>query len=324
MKICLIGCGRHPHDVYVPSFKKLCSEDSSVELTACCDLDEERALSMQEKCSFKKAYTDYHLMLEQEKPDALFVITAHPVTTGIIEDVAQLCSCPIMIEKPPGATYDEAKRIYHALDDGKRLHQIAFNRHYMESYLKLKEKIQGESLQHIEYTMIRMNRTEPFFYVTAIHGIDIVRFLIDSDYESCDFMYQDLPDLGENCYNMHIMTHFESGATGYLSFLVQSGFITERATATCRNKAFILQTPIWDGADTPGSLKEYKEKKCSQEIIFEKEKMFITNGFYDEVVSFLNSIKTGNQNHHASINTALQSMEIADCLKNRVKHYEKQ
>ena len=321
MNICLIGCGNHTHDVYLPSFNRLKTERDDVTLAACCDLDIEKAKSMQSACGFLNCYTDYREMLKKEKPDALFMVTPYYVTADIAEDAAKLCFCPIMIEKPPGSTLEEALRIKNAL--GNRLHQVAFNRHFMPSFLALKQKIEASRLQHAEYTMSRINRTEPFFFVTAIHGIDAVRYVVGSDYKHCDFYYQDTPTLGENCYNMHIFAEFENGATAQLAFLVQSGLVTERILATCENVSYELKTPIWHGGDTPGALYTYKQGKLCEKTEFEYQDLFLSNGFYGEMTAFMEAVKTGKQIAHVSMDSALQPVEIAQCLRYRKSEYRK-
>lgn len=323
MKICLIGCGTHANDVYVPSFNKLSKTYDDIELAACCDIKEDKAEALQRKCLFRRKYTDYSKMIRETEPDAVFIVAPYNKVAEITEDICRLSACPIMIEKPPGASVAEALRIKKAFDAGDRLHQIAFNRHFMPSYLALKEKMtETGSVQHIEYSMIRMNRNEPTFYSTAIHGIDIVRFLIGSDYEYCEFMYQDLNDLGNNCYNMHIMARFASGTTGYLSFLVQSGITAERASVTAKNEMFVLTTPIWNGADTPGKIQSYRDGRLIRHMVFDEDALFITNGFYDEIAHFLYCVRMGNQCKHTSIDAAIQSMEIAECLRNRKLVYK--
>lgn len=322
MKICLIGCGAHPRDVYLPSLTRIAREDDTITLAACCDLDAAKAEAFRADCGFERCYTDYAQMLTTEKPDALFIITPYFVTANVVEDVCRLCSCPIMIEKPPGSTVEEAERIRAALRRDNRVHQVAFNRHYMETVMTLKERLAREPLQHIQYAMTRINRTEPFFFVTAIHGIDAVRFAVGSPYVSCDFEYQDVPDLGENCYNSHMSVKFANGATGQLSFLVQGGMVTERFTATQKNRSIVLHTPIWHGADTPGDLWTYEGNKLVEHIAFEKDDMYVTNGFYDEMREFLRAAREGVQCEEASIEAAMQPVAIAECIRYRRKHYQ--
>ena len=42
-KICIIGCGNHASSVHGPSYKKYALLHSDVELSACCDVDLDKA-----------------------------------------------------------------------------------------------------------------------------------------------------------------------------------------------------------------------------------------------------------------------------------------
>ena len=48
-------------------------------------------------------------------------------------------------------------------------------------------------IQHLHYEMTRVDRRDPDFSVTAIHGIDAVRYLRASDYAQVRFRYQERP-----------------------------------------------------------------------------------------------------------------------------------
>ncbi len=314
--------------VHGPSMRKYADENPDVVLAACCDMNEERAISYKERFGFERHYTDMHEMLACEKPDAVSVIVPERLVADVASDVMSL-GYPTQMEKPPGLCREETLKLIAAADKSGVINQVAFNRRHMPMITKLKDEIaqlkEGE-LQNLRYEFYRFKRREPIFEAAAIHGIDAAKAIIGSDYKTVRLMYQELPHIGEKVCNTYITCTFENGATALLSFCPCTGIVVERVCVNATSHTYILETPVWDGYDAPGKLVHVQDGKVMAEYsgldMTSSQEMYITNGFYDENKNFFDHVRRGEKCKD-DVRSCLQSVEIAECIKNRVEFYEK-
>ncbi len=325
MKLCFIGCGAHPVSVYSGALERVKNETPGLELCACCDLDGEKAESFRRMLDFGAAYTDYRKMLAEIRPDAAIIATSYTVTADIAAGVL-MHGVAAMIEKPPAVTLAECMKIVEASRASGSPTQVAFNRRYMPLVRVLVEDIavSRTALQNIDFGMYRYNRSEPFFHVTAIHGIDAVSFVAGAPYKKITFSYQDESTFGVNAANIFMQCELVSGVHAQLSFCPVAGMTFERMTIAADHTAYELRLPVWDCSDAPGLLTKFR---CDNMLwtkngntVSDGPRMFETNGFYREVQSFVSDIAAGKR-PESDITTALQAVDIADHIRLRKKEY---
>jgi myo-inositol 2-dehydrogenase / D-chiro-inositol 1-dehydrogenase len=206
-KICVIGCGEIAIGYHGPSYAKYADENPSVELAACCARRTGTAARFAEQFGFKRSYTDYLQMLEQERPDAVCLNVPPELVCEFSCEILDQ-GLPLLLEKPPGLTVAEIDRMITAAANSGVPHQVAFNRRFTPLTRALKrmltENLALGEIQHIRVDFTRLNRTEADFSITAIHGIDTARFLAGSDFTWARFHYQDLSSLGSGVANIFI------------------------------------------------------------------------------------------------------------------------
>ncbi|NLO83283.1 MAG: Gfo/Idh/MocA family oxidoreductase [Clostridiales bacterium] len=324
LKICTIGCGSMSSAGHGPSYKRYAALHIDTIFAACCDLEEEKAVTYRERFGFLKHYTDFEEMLDTEKPDAVCLVVPEHLTASLSVRILEK-GYPLMMEKPPGLNYAEIKRMIEAAEKHNTPNQVAFNRRYMPMVKKLKELIAGEKIHNLRYDFYRVGRFDEDFAATAIHGIDTVRYLAGSDYSYIRFDYQTFPELGPNVANIMMYCRFESGAEAQLNFSPVSGVVVERAVINSYNNTWFMNLPIWNAADFPGRLVHYRKGSLVADIsgdeICEPD-MYITNGFYNENESFFEDIRVGRK-PEGDLKSALQSVVIADCVRKRITEYRK-
>ncbi len=328
LKICTIGCGNHATLVHGPSYNKYSETVPNTVLAACCDFDEEKAKNFKEAFGFKRYYTDMLKMLEIEKPDAVCIVVPERLICQTSISVMEK-GYPILLEKPPGLNKEETLRMIAVAEKTGVINQVAFNRRHIPLLKKLKEEMEKHSkntIQSIFYEFYRFDRKDTAFETTAIHGIDAVKHIIGCDYRDIRFTYQEMPHIGKNVANMFLDCTFENGIIARLNFCPCAGVIVDRACVNALDHTFFLHTPIWDGFDTPGKLVHIKSGRLESEIFGSNldcgEKMFETNGFYDENRTFFENIRYGIRNVD-DIKSGLQAVEIAECIKLRAATYTK-
>ena len=326
-KICTIGCGSISSMVHGPSYKKYALTYPDVELTACCDLDEEKAALYKETFKFSRYYTDFIVMLDKEKPDAVCLIVPEKLTASMSIKIMER-GYPVIMEKPPGLDRNETMGIIRAAEKYNIPNQIAFNRRYTPLVKKLKgilgESFKPEELHNIRYDLFRVKRMDEDFAATAIHGIDTVKFLAGSNYRNIRFEYQEFYELGPNVANIFLYCEFESGTRAQLNFCPVTGVTFERATINAFNNTFLLELPIWCGLDSPGRLLHILNNEIIETFtgndVSDGTEMFENNGFYAENVSFFDDIREGRK-PEGDVISALQSVEVADFIRKRKNEY---
>ena len=265
-------------------------------------------------------------MLDAERPDAVVVVVPVERTAAVGSMVLER-GLPLLLEKPPGATVPEVDRLIAAAEGGGRPvpHQVAFNRRFAPLVRELRRRIEEAGpLQHLHYEMTRVERRDPDFSTTAIHGLDAVRYLAGCDYAEARFRYRELPGLGPGVANILVDAVMASGATAHLAFCPVAGVLVERAVAHAHGHSLFLNVPMWSGVDSPGRLWHYAGGRLAAEVggeeVGDGTALFELGGFYRETVAFLDALAAGRL-PSPGLREARQSVEIAERVRHRAAEY---
>ena len=128
-----MACGGHG-----PSFKKYVENYPDTVLAACCDIDADREESFKDQFGFEKAYTDYVLMLNEIKPDAVSLISPVDKTVDMAAEILKM-GYPLILEKPPGRNKEETQKLIDAAKGSGVAVRVAFNRRYTPLLMALKK-----------------------------------------------------------------------------------------------------------------------------------------------------------------------------------------
>ncbi|MCK5757942.1 MAG: Gfo/Idh/MocA family oxidoreductase [Clostridiales bacterium] len=312
-KICHIGCGGMSLRGHGPALKKYASEYSDIVLFGCCDLDLEKATEFASLYGFDKVYTDWKMMLDELKPNAVSLVVPVKFTSEIAIEIISL-GYNLLTEKPPGMTVKECADIINATKHSNVKTAAAFNRRYMPLVKRLSKMLNDKEIEHICYDFFRNGRKDADFSTTSIHGIDTVKMLSGSNYRTIDIEYQPLESTPVG--NIFMNGVMESGTTISINFYPDSGLTAERAMVTLGGETYFLNIPIWDCPDYPGSILHYKSGALEDEIIGESDDMFITSGFYDEHKDFYEAVRRDLPVSH-EIDDSLQSIEIMELIRHK-------
>lgn len=323
-RICTIGCGGIATGRHGPSYARYAAQRPDTELVACCDLNEERAVAFRERFGFARHYTDLDEMLAAERPDAVCLVSPVDLTCELASHILSL-GYPLMMEKPPGRTIEETDRLIAAAGDLPN--QVAFNRRHAPVFTRMVGLLAGafepSAVQHIRYEVDRVNRRDPDFSTTAIHGIDAVRFLARSDYAHIRFRYHEMPEIGPGVCNILLDAVMESGRTAHLSFCPVAGRVVERATVHARDHTFLAH--MAEGRDGTGSLLHLERDEVRQELsgydVAGSEEGFVLEGFCGENASFFDDVRAGRKPVD-DLRSARQSVEVAEHIRGRKDEYQ--
>lgn len=324
-KICVVGCGAMSLGGHGPSFKKYSEDYKDVVLAGCCDIIEEAAIKYKEEFGFEKHYTDFNVMLDEIKPDVVSLVCPVALTKPLSIEIMKK-GYNIILEKPPGLNKEEIGEMLAQAEKSKVFVRTAFNRRYAPLIEKLKELTSGKRIFNITYQMYRSSRRDADFATTAIHAIDAVKNIVGADYKKVDFTYQELSDISENVANIYLNCEFENGVIGQISLVPMGGAIVERITVNTLGESYFVELPFWKNLDVPGRLRCVKGKKLfidisGSELIDTSEK-FEEMGFYEENRSFFELIRSG-ADISCDLESGIQSVDIANCIRERKPKYEK-
>ena len=324
MKLCQVGCGEHARVAHGPSQARCARERGDLVLAACCDLDPGRAESFRRDFGYARAFTDPSAMLDAERPDAVVVVVPVERTVEVAWLVLQR-GVPLLLEKPPGQTTAEVDRLVAAAAKGRAPHQVAFNRRFAPLVRELRRRVEeAGALQHLHYEMTRVERRDPDFSTTAIHGLDAVRYLAGCDYAEARFRYRELRGLGPGVADSFVDAVMTSGATAHLAFCPVAGVLVERATAHAHGHTLFLHVPMWGGVDSPGRLWHFVGGKLAAEVggdqVGDGTALFELGGFYGETVAFLDAVEEGRE-PSPGLGESRQSVEIAQRIRERRDDY---
>ena len=328
MKLCHIGCGAHARVAHGPSQARCARERPGLVLAGCCDIDPERAESYRRDFGYARTYTDPARMLDEERPGA--VVVAVPIERAASVGTLVLGhGVPALLEKPPGATVAEVDALIAAAErDGRAVpHQVAFNRRFAPLVRAMRRRIEaGPPPQHLHYEMTRVDRREPDFSTTAIHGLDAVRFLAGADYAEAHFRYHAHPELGDGVADIFVDAVMASGATAHLAFCPVAGAPVERAAVHARGQTLYTHIPMWGGPDSPGRLWHHADGALAADLTGDRVgdgvALHELGGFYAETTAFLDAVDAARM-PSPSLRESRQSVEIAQHIRERRVHYRR-
>ena len=234
---------------------------------------------------------------------------------------------PILLEKPPGMNVEENRKIHEAAINNNVPARVAFNRRYTPLLRTLKEEIIriGEPVLDVDCMFVRAGRKDDDFSTTAIHGIDTVRYLSESEYRNVSFRYQNIIVDDKTVTNIKMSAVMHNGSTTSITFLPCGGCVVERITVTLSGYSLFLYLPVWGGIDAPGKLVCTKNKgiyKIIQgEELVQQYTLHESNGFYDESRIFFDELREGKW-PESDVITGHTSVAIAQCIREKKELYE--
>jgi len=326
LKVCLIGCGAIANSKHGPAYKKYKSENPGVEFAGCCDIDENKAEDFKNSFGFKSSYTCIDKMLNEQKPDAVCLITPVNLTAGIAEKILAL-GIPLLMEKPPGKTKEETLGLIKIAELNDIPHLVAFNRRFSPLVRKLKEildtELSGYKIQSIHYDMFRVDRNNEDFSTTAIHAIDTAKFITSSDYQKINFTYRDYPELGQNVFDIFMECKMNNETIVNINISPVTGINMERVTVNLHDYTFFLDYLGYE-INPIGRLVVFNKNKIILDITgddtLDGKESFEKEGFYFENKHFFDSIITVVK-PSGSLRSTLQSVEISEYMRNKKSEY---
>lgn len=163
LNLAIVGCGD------IAGFTALVSKlVPQVNLSACCDVNKERAETFAKKNRIPKVYTDYNELLETSQADAVYLAVPHHLHYEMIL-AAVKASKPVFVEKPVTRTLDEAKKLIQEIGNVKV--GVNYQYRYDSGCYTLARAIQSGTLGKVHSMRINIpwHREQSYFDGAAWH-----------------------------------------------------------------------------------------------------------------------------------------------------------
>lgn len=222
----VIGTGSHAR-----GHLRMINDADEMRLLAVCDIDKERAEKAKAEFDAEKTFTDYREMIEKCDLDVVCVATQ----PGITADISVYClekGLNTSVEKPPGLTSDDTRRILAAEKKGGGIAIVSLNRRYMPEVLAVRKMVldRGGAV-HCAATYnkpsvdIRSNWGRYMLINDAIHHVDLLRWFAGDAVEVYSEYY--LGDTDDNQRHNAIIK-FANGCRGVMMSHYGVGFRIQR------------------------------------------------------------------------------------------------
>lgn len=286
LKLGLIGGGSHCSQEHLPALAA-CMErhPGRIELAAFCDRDAGVVDRIAKTYPFSRYYTDLVQMLRAEHLDGCLAVTPVEQTATVAIRVLE-AGVPLLMEKPPGASLEEARRICRAVERTGTPAMVSMNRRFDPALLKARDWLSGRPVTSVCVSVCRIGRTEAaFFKDTAIHAVDAIRFLAGevSSYSADITVSGNVPS-----YTVDLQ--FECGATGVLSVHPDCGKVEERYGISGPGFSLNARSGFMDA----GSLDITEEGRVVLALRSPAGTPgFVRNGTFNETAAFIDALELG-------------------------------
>jgi predicted dehydrogenase len=316
VRVALIGAGSLANSVHYPA---LCSM-ADVEIVGLCDLDVDK---LRQTCArFDIAYscTDYHQLLDETAPDAVYAIMPPHVLFDVAMDVL-VRGHHLFVEKPPGVTTLQTRSLARVAAESQLVTAVGFQRRYHPMVQACWQQVtkQGPVHQTVAcfYKNMPAQELHPYYRGAidivrsdAIHAIDALRYYCGlSEIASVSSEIRKLDSWYDVSFNALVV--FENGAVGVLLANWRTGKRTLRfefhslgasafADADGRGEVFVNNAP-----------EPVLSTTAAQHV--NSDEPHVVQGFLAESRAFINAVKTGRPLHN-SLEDAVKTMELADLI----------
>ena len=328
VRTAFIGAGGHSFRNVYPTFQY-----APVDLLAICDLDAARAKAFARQFGAATSYTDHREMLAQERPDAVFIVTAYdadgrPQATRLAIDALE-AGAHVWMEKPTAASVAEVEQLIETSKRTRRYVMTGLKKTFFPSIVRTKEIISSPEFGRPTSLYIRYPQSMP--PLDERGDLNRVRGLFDHIYHPASIInelmgtiesitYEWEPFRGGSVTNMR----FASGAIGTLHMAAGGSGSSplERLEVVGEHANIVVENGVKVTYYRPASRPAYGraasflvdnevaplywEPEFSLGQLYNKNIFYL--GYVEEVLHFCESVLAGEPPRKGTLE---QSLEIA-------------
>jgi myo-inositol 2-dehydrogenase / D-chiro-inositol 1-dehydrogenase len=312
VKAGVIGLGYFANAMHLPSL----SRNSEIEIVAVADPNEASLRSTAGKYGFRRTYTDYREMLKRESLEVVYVIVS-PKATLEVASATMEARIPTMLEKPPGVTSDETRKLIEVADRTGTLNIVAFNRRHCPPIRKARELFGSVKQRTVSAKMLRWHRFEPNFVEgTGIHSLDALRYL-GGDVAEVYTVSGPATD-GKGGTNIVSILQYESGAMGQITIQTACGMLYEGYEMHGEDMSVFITMPQGGYSDDPGRIEVWQGpmfpfKSFYTDIAEAHRPLGVLDGAFEEEMSLVRHMRAGTRSPN-DVHDGLKTMLLAEAI----------
>ena len=308
IRLCMIGAGQHSEAMIYPSFRFL----TGAEVVANADINEERAKNLATQFGVPRTYTDYHAMLDAEKPDGVMIcVSADFHARTAIELMEQ--GYHVYTEKPNAVSLAQSEQVLAVQRRTGKICMVGYKKRFGLAYRKAKQYI--DSAEFGSPSLLSMTRTHghdpanddrhgDYLLYWGCHALDLMTYLFGPVAKVHAFSPQGTSD------SYAISFYYVNSAVGTMNISNRPGRRVEAVHAIGSSLASIhIDNAIFMDA-YKNEMPVLLHKPCLTSGFTHME---IEEGFVAELQEFIDAIREGRE-PEANIAQATHTMAVYEAI----------
>lgn len=307
VRVAVIGAGAMANLVHYPSLRSL----PDVEIVGICDLDRQRLESTAERWGIANRYTDWAMMLDEQSPDAVYVIGPPELMYGL------WCEClrrglNLFVEKPLGLTAHQARTLARLARENGCITQVGFQRRASPLLTRMLDSVHahGEVVHAVcrfyKNDIRPMEDARDHMMDDGVHAIDTLRHVCGGEITRIRSVTRRV--IVDDINFISAMLEFDSGAVGILINSWTSGR---------RTFGVEIHGPgiVAEGDLESGAMIWHKDggEQLSAAGVAQSEELFVLGGFRAKNEEFIEAVRSGRQ-PASNFDDALKTMLAAEVI----------
>lgn len=335
ISVAFIGAGGHSYRNVYPAFQY-----APVDLRAVCDVDQPRAEHYARAFGAQRAYGDHREMLEQERPAAVFIVTAYDEDGRVqATDLALDClaaGAHVWMEKPTAASVAEIHQLRDAATAADRFVMTGLKKIFTPAMEKTKQIISSPEFGGVSSVLVRYPQSLPApdrrtdlpamkgFLDHIYHPAAILHYLMGP---VARFSYEWEPNAGGSVASLR----FASGAVGTLQLAAGAATTSplERVEVLGRGANVVIENGVRLTYYRPGAKLPYGrsasfvvpdevaplrwEPEFSLGQLYNKNLFYL--GYVPEIVHFCESVLNKTPPEKGTLDDSLAIMRLFEAYQ---------
>ena len=178
IRIGVIGGGAHSRSTHLPALAAYATRHpAELQLAAFCDLRPDVRDMAARTYGFARCFDSVEALLAADAMDGCVAVTPVPVT-AVIAGKVLAAGVWLLMEKPPGATVEEATALCALAGRMPARAMVSMNRRFDPVVSAACVQMADQPPRYVRATLARVRRREPTFVTdTGIHALDTLRKL---------------------------------------------------------------------------------------------------------------------------------------------------
>lgn len=298
----IIGTGGHAR-----GHLQMVKNSPEMHLMAVCDIDKERVEKAKSEYSIDKAFTDYKEMIDKCDLDVVYVETQPEYTA----DISIYClgkGLHTSVEKPPGLTSSDTRRILEAERKSGKKAIVSLNRRYIPEILAVRKMVMERggpvhcaATYNKPITIMRGDWGKSLLVCDAIHHVDLLRWFAGDVVSVYSEMYT---GNSSDKQRHNAVIRFANGCRGVMMSHYAVGFRIQRVEVHAENFSAYLDLTGAPKCELYADGKPY-DKPLDLDAV--------GGANFNETVHFIDCIKN-DKKPWSNLDDVVKTMELCEAI----------